>query len=60
MLLRIPNVLNAEQVRWVRAALDNAGDAWVDGLATAGYQGRPSNKTSRSTSAQPWLANWAT
>ena len=41
MLLRIPNVLSADQVRWVRTRLDNAGDAWVDGLATAGYQGAP-------------------
>jgi len=41
MQLRIPNVLTADQVRWVRSKLDNAGDAWVDGLATAGYQGAP-------------------
>lgn len=41
MLLRIPNVLSADQVRRVRTTLDNAGDAWVDGLATAGYQGAP-------------------
>ncbi|GAB3629574.1 Fe(II)-dependent oxygenase [Pandoraea terrae] len=41
MLLHIPQVLNAEQLRWVRAKLDNAGDAWVDGRATAGYQGAP-------------------
>lgn len=41
MLLPIPNVLNPEQVRQVRARLDGAGSAWVDGLATAGYQGAP-------------------
>lgn len=41
MQLRIPNVLSDDQVRWVRTKLDNAGDAWVDGLATAGYQGAP-------------------
>ncbi|ALS59841.1 MULTISPECIES: Fe2+-dependent dioxygenase [Pandoraea] len=41
MLLHVPNVLSPDQVRWVRAKLDNAGDAWVDGLATAGYQGAP-------------------
>jgi PKHD-type hydroxylase len=39
MLLRIPNVLNAEQVRTLRSQLDAAGDAWVDGRATAGHQG---------------------
>ncbi len=39
MLLRIENMLNADQVRLVRAKLDSAGDAWVDGRATAGHQG---------------------
>jgi len=41
MLLQIPNVLNEEQLRFVRERLDAAGDAWVDGRATAGYQGAP-------------------
>jgi PKHD-type hydroxylase len=41
MLLQIPRVLTPEQVRAVRERLDNAGDAWVDGRATAGYQGAP-------------------
>lgn len=41
MLLQIPNVLNEEQLRFVRERLDTAGDAWVDGRATAGYQGAP-------------------
>jgi PKHD-type hydroxylase len=39
MLIHIPQVLNDEQVRFVRARLDAAGDAWVDGRATAGHQG---------------------
>jgi len=39
MLLRVPNVLDAAQVREVRARLDAAGDAWIDGRATAGHQG---------------------
>ena len=39
MLLRVPNVLDAARVRDVRARLDGAGDAWVDGRATAGHQG---------------------
>ena len=39
MLLHIKNVLNSEQVRLARQCLDDAGDAWVNGLVTAGYQG---------------------
>lgn len=39
MLLHIPGVLSAEQVRAIRARLDKAGDAWVDGRVTAGHQG---------------------
>ncbi|KVM90294.1 Fe2+-dependent dioxygenase [Burkholderia stagnalis] len=41
MLVHIPNVLTHEQVRTLRAQLDGAGDAWVDGRATAGYSGAP-------------------
>ncbi len=40
MLLTVAKVLNAQQLAEVRALLDAAGDAWVDGRATAGYQGR--------------------
>jgi PKHD-type hydroxylase len=39
MLITIPKVLDAEQVRALRDLLDNAGDAWVDGKVSAGYQG---------------------
>ena len=39
MLLRIPNMLNSEQVRLVRERLEGADAAWVDGRATAGHQG---------------------
>lgn len=39
MLVHIPQVLNAEQLRFVRGKLDSAGEAWVDGRATAGHQG---------------------
>lgn len=39
MLITIPKVLDAEQVRAIRGLLDNAGDAWVDGRVSAGYQG---------------------
>ena len=41
MIVHIPNVLGAEQLRAVRAKLDGAPGAWVDGGATAGFQGAP-------------------
>ncbi len=39
MLVGVPNALSAAQVAAIRARLDGAGDAWVDGRATAGHQG---------------------
>lgn len=39
MLLQIPQVLNAEQLRAARDKLAAAGNAWVDGRITAGHQG---------------------
>jgi PKHD-type hydroxylase len=39
MMLVIPGVLDAPAVRALRELLDAAGDAWVDGRATAGHQG---------------------
>jgi PKHD-type hydroxylase len=41
MLIAIEGALAAEQVRTMRAALAAAEDAWVDGRATAGFQGAP-------------------
>ena len=41
MLVAIPNALNARQLQEVRARLEAAGDAWVDGRVSAGYQGVP-------------------
>lgn len=41
MLVHVPNVLTPEQARTLRARLDHAGDAWVDGRATAGWSGAP-------------------
>jgi PKHD-type hydroxylase len=38
MLIQIPNVLNAEQVRGCREILDES--KWIDGSATAGHQSR--------------------
>ena len=37
MIVRIPGVLTPDQVRYMREQL--AASPWVDGLATAGYQG---------------------
>ena len=39
MLVCIPKVLDAEALTAVRARLDAASDAWVDGRVTAGHQG---------------------
>ncbi|MBS0520830.1 MAG: Fe2+-dependent dioxygenase [Proteobacteria bacterium] len=41
MLVCIPNVLDAAQLVSLRERLDRAGDSWVDGRVTAGYQGAP-------------------
>jgi len=41
MLVRIPQVLNAEQLAVLLQQLEHAGDAWVDGRVTAGYSGAP-------------------
>ena len=41
MMLAIPEVLDADQVRALRADLMTAEDAWVDGRVSAGYQGAP-------------------
>jgi PKHD-type hydroxylase len=39
MLITIPKLLDAQQLKAVRQLLDQAGPAWVDGRVTAGYQG---------------------
>ncbi len=41
MLIQIPQVLDAEQLRRMRGTLTAAGSAWVDGRVTAGHQGVP-------------------
>ena len=41
MLVCIPKVLDASQLISVRERLDHANEGWVDGRATAGYQGAP-------------------
>jgi PKHD-type hydroxylase len=53
MLIHVPGVLDAATVAAMRSHLDAAGDDWVDGRATAGYQGAPvkSNQQIREGSA---------
>ena len=41
MLLAIPDALGTQQLHEVRSLLEAAGDAWVDGRVSAGYQGAP-------------------
>jgi PKHD-type hydroxylase len=41
MLIAIADALDARQLQEVRSRLDAAGDAWVDGRVSAGYQGAP-------------------
>jgi len=41
MLITVPHALSPGQVTDLRARLDGAGEAWVDGRASAGYQGAP-------------------
>jgi PKHD-type hydroxylase len=39
MLVQIPKVLDGAQLQRLRQSLADAGDAWIDGRATAGHQG---------------------
>ncbi|MDY7576870.1 Fe2+-dependent dioxygenase [Herbaspirillum sp. RTI4] len=41
MLVTIPKVLDTQQLRAIRQLLEHAGEAWIDGRITAGYQGAP-------------------
>jgi PKHD-type hydroxylase len=41
MMVSIPGVLTPDQVAAIRADLTGAGDAWVDGRVSAGWQGAP-------------------
>jgi len=41
MLVAIPQALDASQLHALRALLEAAGDAWVDGRVSAGWQGAP-------------------
>ena len=41
MLLRIPKLLNEDQLAGVRRSLEDPTAPWVDGRVTAGHQGSP-------------------
>ena len=41
MLVTIPSALDASALKCLRDRLDGAGEAWVDGRISAGYQGAP-------------------
>ncbi len=44
MIVSIPDVFSPADAAAMRARLEAATDAWVDGRATAGYQGAPVKK----------------
>jgi PKHD-type hydroxylase len=53
MLLRIPAVLNADQLTAMRGSLGAQGAPWVDGRVTAGHQGAPVKKNQQIDEASP-------
>ncbi len=53
MLLRIPKLLNEDQLAAVRGALDARNAPWVDGRVTAGYQGAPVKRNQQIEEASP-------
>ena len=53
MILRIPKVLNEEQLATVRASLNGETAPWVDGRATAGFQGAAVKSNEQLDEASP-------
>ena len=53
MLLRIPNLLNEEQLATVRASLNSGQAPWVDGRVSAGHQGAPVKNNQQIEEASP-------
>jgi PKHD-type hydroxylase len=53
MLMRISNVLSADQVMAVRKALASDSASWVDGRVTAGFQGAPVKNNRQLDEASP-------
>jgi PKHD-type hydroxylase len=53
MLLRIPSVLNEEQLAILRRSLEAPDAPWVDGRVTAGHQGAPVKKNQQIDEGSP-------
>ena len=53
MFLRVPKVLNEEQLATVRASLNGESAPWVDGRVTAGFQGAAVKNNSQLDEASP-------
>jgi len=53
VFLRIPKVLNEEQLATVRASLNGEAAPWVDGRATAGFQGAAVKSNEQLDEASP-------
>jgi len=53
MILSIPGVLAPEDAAAMRARLEAATDSWVDGRATAGYQGAPVKRNRQIAEGSP-------
>jgi PKHD-type hydroxylase len=53
VFLRIPKLLNEEQLATVRASLNSEQAPWVDGRVTAGFQGAPVKNNQQLDEASP-------
>ena len=53
MILSIPGVLTPDDAAAMRARLEAAADSWVDGRATAGYQGAPVKRNQQIAEGSP-------
>jgi PKHD-type hydroxylase len=53
MFLRVPKLLNEEQLATVRASLNSEQAPWVDGRVTAGHQGAPVKNNQQLDEASP-------
>jgi len=53
VFLRVPKVLNEEQLATVRASLNGESAPWVDGRVTAGFQGAAVKNNSQLDEASP-------
>jgi PKHD-type hydroxylase len=53
MLLRIPSVLNEDQLTTMRRSLEAQDAPWVDGRVTAGHQGAPVKKNQQVDEGSP-------